>query len=92
MISCGSKDPFTGTYKAEGKGLPKQAVTVLELNANGDGVWRVGDDEVPFSWYTKGSELRVNTKAGGVLVGSIERSTIYITIPGSKTLCFKKIQ
>jgi len=72
--------------------LPKQAETILELKANGNGIWRVGDEEVPFSWYIKGGGLRVNTRAGGVMVGTIKHDAIHITLPGSKTLSFKKIQ
>jgi hypothetical protein len=90
MFSCGSNDPFIGSYKAEVKDSPRQAETVLELKAHGDGIWRVGDEEVPFSWYIKGRELRVNTRAGGVIVGTIENGSIHITLPGSKTLSFKK--
>ena len=92
MFSCGSNDPLIGSYKAEGKDSPKQAETVLELKAHGEGIWRVGDEEVPFSWYIKGGELRVNTKGGGVIVGTIENDAIHITLPGSKSLSFKKIQ
>jgi hypothetical protein len=92
MISCGSKDPFIGIYKTEAKDSPKQAETILELKVNGDGIWRVRDEEVPFSWYRKGGELRVNTKGGGVIVGAIENDAIHITLPGSKTLSFKKSQ
>ncbi len=64
----------------------------MELKANGDGIWRVGDEEVPFSWYIKGGELRVNTRTGGVIVGTIENNAIHITLPGSKTLSFKRTQ
>ena len=92
MVSCGSNDQFIGTYKAEVKDSPKQAATVLEVKANGDGIWKVGDAEVPFSWYIKGGELRVNTKGGGVIVGTIESDIIHITFPDSKILSFKKIQ
>jgi hypothetical protein len=92
MISCGSKDQFMGTYKAEVKDSSKQAETVMELKANGDGIWRVGNEEVPFSWYIKGGEVRVNTKGGGVIVGSIENDAIHITLPDSRTLSFKKTQ
>jgi len=92
MVSCGSNEQFIGTYKAEVKDSPKQAETVLEVKANGDGIWRVGDAEVPFSWYIKGSELRVNTKGGGVIVGTIENDAVHIIFPDSKTLSFKKIQ
>ncbi len=65
MLSCGPKDQFIGTYKAEVKDSPKQAETVLELKADGDGIW---------------------------IVGSIENAAIRITLPGSKTLSFKKIE
>jgi hypothetical protein len=92
MISCGSREKFIGTYKAEAKDMPKQAEIFLELKANGDGIWRVGDEEVPFSWYVKGVELRVNTKGGGVIVGSLEKDTMHITLVGAKTMAFKRIQ
>ncbi len=92
MISCGSKDQLIGTYKAEVKDSSKQAETVLGLKANGDGIWRVGDEEVPFLWYIKGGELRINTKGGGIIVGTVENGGIHITLPGSKALYFKKIQ
>ena len=92
LISCGSKDEFIGTYKAEVKDSPKQVETVLEVKADGVGIWRVGDEEVPFSWYVKAGELRVNAKGGGVIVGTVEGDVIHITFPDSKTLSFKKIQ
>jgi hypothetical protein len=91
-ISCGSNDRFIGTYKAEVKDSPRQAETVLEVKADGVGIWRVGDEEVPFSWYINGGEFRVNTKGGGVIAGAIENDVIDITFPDSKTLSFKKIQ
>lgn len=92
LVSCSSKDKLAGVYKAEEKDLPKQVETVVELKSNGDGAWKVGDEEVPFSWYIKGSELRINTKGGGVIVGSIEKDTIRMTIPGTREMAFKKIQ
>ena len=67
------------------------------MKENGDGLWKVSSDEakgtfveVPFTWYIKRGDLRVNTKAGGVIVGKIEKDTIRITLPGSKTLIFRK--
>lgn len=87
LASCESKDKFAGTYKAEGK-----VEVVLELHGTGDGLWKVGSDEVSFAWYIKRGELRVNTKGGGVIVGKIEKDTIHITLPGSKAMTFKKIQ
>ena len=92
VVSCGSKDKVAGVYKAEGKGLPAQIETLVELKPNGDGSWKSGDEEVPFSWYTKGSELRINTKGGGVIVGSLEKDSIHLTLPGTEEMTFRKIR
>lgn len=92
LSSCGSGDEFIGTYKAEAGNSPKQAETVVELKPNGNGAWKVGDDEVAFTWYVKGAQLRVNDKGGGVIVGTIEKDTIKITLPGTRVMAFKKIE
>jgi hypothetical protein len=91
MFSCESKDRYAGVYKAETKETSKQAEIAVELKANGDGLWRVGDEEVSFSWDIKGGELRVNTKGGGVIEGKIEKDTIQMTLPNMKPLTFKKV-
>jgi len=92
LFGCESKDRYVGVYKAQAQDSPKQAEIVVELKANGDGLWRVGSEEVTFTWYIKRGELRVNTKGGGVIVGKIDKDTIQITLPGSKTMSFKKVQ
>jgi hypothetical protein len=92
LVSCGSRDNLVGIYKAEEKNLPKPLETLIELKLNGEGAWKVGEEEVPFSWYTKGDELRINTKGGGVIVGYIEKGLIRTTIPGTPEMTFKKIQ
>ena len=99
LVSCESRDKYVGVYHSEAKGSAKQGKIILELKENGDGVWRVSSDEVagtfvevPFAWYIKRGDLRVNTKAGGVIVGKIENVTIRMTLPGSKVMTFKKIQ
>jgi hypothetical protein len=92
LVSCGGKDNLAGVYKAETKDLPKQVESLVELKPNGDGAWKVGNEEVPFSWYIKGAELRINTKGGGVIVGNIEKDTIQLTIPGTREMAFKKMR
>jgi hypothetical protein len=87
LASCESRDKYAGTYKEEGRGE-----IVLELHGTGEGLWKVGSDEVSFAWYIKGGELRVNTRGGGVIVGKMEKGTIRMTLPGSKEMTFKKIQ
>lgn len=98
LVSCESGDKYVGSYRSEATESVKQAI-ILELRANGDGVWKVVSDEakgppveVPFTWYIKRGSLRINTKEGGVIVGSIKKDTIHITLPGPKALTFKKTQ
>ena len=99
LISCESKDKYVGVYQAQATWSAKQGVIILELKTNGDGLWRVNPGkaagtsvEVPFTWYIKRGDLRVNTKAGGVIVGKIEKESIQITLPGSRALTFRKTQ
>jgi len=90
FTSCGSKDQVIGTYKAEAGDSPRQAEIVIELKANGAGIWRVSDEEITFAWDLKGKELRVYTKGGGVIVGAVENDTIRISLPGTKIMSFKR--
>ncbi|MGD2127342.1 MAG: hypothetical protein PVG99_14775 [Desulfobacteraceae bacterium] len=91
-ISCTSKEKYAGTYKAEGAETAGQAETYIELKENGEGAWRTGDEEVSFTWYLKGGELRLNTKEGGVIVGQIQDGTFQITLPGAMRMSFKKVE
>jgi hypothetical protein len=102
LVSCESRDRYVGIYEAQAQGA-RQGTVVLDLKANGDGAWGVtapgkkdspptGEGEVPFTWYIKRGELRINTKAGGVIVGKINGDTITMTLPGARTLTFKKRQ
>jgi hypothetical protein len=90
--ACGSKDEVAGNYQSEGKDLPGQVATLIELKANGDGAWKSDGEEIPFSWHLKGGELRINTKGGGVIVGDLEKDTVHLTLPGKEKMTFKKIR
>jgi hypothetical protein len=89
---CGPGTQHVGTYIAEIKDSPHRSETTLELKETGTGVWKVGDDEVTFSWYVKGNELRFHTNKGGVIVGSLDNQIIHVTLPGSGELFFRKVQ
>jgi hypothetical protein len=96
LTSCESRDRYVGVYRAEADGTARGAV-VLELRANGDGLWKMSSGEeketfveVPITWYIKHHDLRVHTRAGGVLVGKIHGDTIRMTLPGSKTVTFRR--
>jgi len=90
-LACESKDKYIGAYRAEANRLSKQTEVTMELKANGDGAWRTGDEEIPFTWYIKSGELRINTKGGGVIVGAIVAGSIQVTLPSTGALLFKKI-
>jgi len=89
---CGPGTQHVGTYIAEIKDSPYRSETTLELKETGTGVWKVGDDEVTFSWHVKGNELRLHTKNGGVIVGSLDNQIIHVTLPGSQELFFRKVK
>jgi hypothetical protein len=97
VASCQSKERYVGTYQSEAPG-PRGAI-ILELRSNGDGLWKVRSQgekdavvEVPITWSIKRGDLRVNTKAGGVIVGKIEGDKIRVTLPGPKTVTFARAQ
>lgn len=90
LFSCGSRDNYVGSYTADPKDTPRQVAASLELKENGEGIWKVGDEEVPFSWEARQNELRVNTKDGGVIVGKFGRDGISLSLPGSKMMLFRK--
>jgi hypothetical protein len=92
VTGCSRSTQHVGTYSAEIKAWPHYYVTTLELKEAAVGVWRLGDDEVTFSWYVKGNELRLNTKSGGVIVGSLDGEDIRVTLPGFEELLFRKVK
>ena len=89
---CGPSAQHVGTYVAETGDSFHGGEAILELKDTGAGVWKVGDDEVAFSWHVKGSELRLYTKNGGIIVGSLDNRLIHVTLPGSKELLFRKVK
>jgi len=89
---CGRNPQQVGTYKAEIKAWPHDYITTLELKEASVGVWKVGEDEVTFSWYVKDGELRLNTKNGGIIIGSLEEGVIRVTLPGFEELLFRKVK
>lgn len=91
VLACESREKVAGMYKAEEGVSPAEKEVFLDLKENGEGAWRRGNDEVPFSWYLEAGDLRLNTKGGGVLVGKIQGDTIRISLPGGKTVNFRRL-
>jgi hypothetical protein len=88
--SCDRKGRYTGIYLAKGEELQEHSEAYIELKENGQGAWRVLDDESPFRWNVSGSQIRLHTKSGGVIIGKIQDNTLEITLPNRDIMYFKK--
>lgn len=89
-FACHSNDRYIGIYESLDRGDGTLKKNVIELLENGEGVWRCCDGEVPFIWYVKGRELRINTKEGGIMVGNLRDDAFTIILPGNKKLTFTR--
>ena len=90
VFACSSRVEFAGIYRTNES--TDKTVSELELKADGEGIWRVGDYEETFSWHPKRKDIRLNTKKGGVLVARIHDDVLDITLPGGKRLFLVKVQ
>jgi hypothetical protein len=90
LFSCGPQDIYKGVYRVEGEHPAKHSMAQIELKEKGMGVWRVHNDEASFRWDVKDSEIWLSTKLGGIIIGKIQGGFIEITLPGSKTMSFKR--
>jgi hypothetical protein len=91
-FACDNKQKYAGLYQAEVGELQQGLENTIELKENGQGVWRVADDEASFSWEVYGKEIRLHTKTGGVIKGMLEKSGIEITLPSLQKVFFTKIK
>ena len=87
-FSCDRKEGYVGMYVVQGEDVSK--TSEIELKENGEGVWRVFDDETSFRWSVSKSEIRLHTKSGGVIIGKIKGTIIEIALPGRSVMYFKK--
>ncbi len=91
-FACHSTDSYVGTYQATDMTDDAQKENHIELMENGQGSWICCENEVLFTWYIRGNELRINTKEGGIMVGKLKKDSFTITMPGNKKLRFVKIR
>jgi hypothetical protein len=56
---------------------------VLLLKEDGKGTWALGSEDVSFIWESRGQEIWLHAKTGGVVVGKLRPNhTIDISLPG----------
>ena len=89
--SCDRKERYAGIYREQGEESLKSAENYIELKENGQGVWRVSDDEASFSWRVTNDEIRLYTKSGGVIIVTIkDKDLLEISFPGSESRHYRK--
>ncbi|MHC1744450.1 MAG: hypothetical protein AB9873_15670 [Syntrophobacteraceae bacterium] len=94
LLPCGCQPekPLAGTYRSPqaSDGAPPAE---LKLEADGKGVWRVGKETVSFKWESRGPEIWLHTKTGGVVRGTVESDhSLDIQVPGVGPFHFKKTE
>ena len=89
-FSCVSKERYAGKYVEQGEVSSK--ISEIELKENGQGFWRVQDDEISLTWNISHNELRLHTKSGGVIIGRMKDDVLEILLPGSKTKHFRRVK
>jgi len=91
-FGCTREDKYIGSYTATEKSPPEFREMQVELQKDGQGIRRVGDEEVRFEWNVKGSELRIHTRDGGILIAKMNNGILAVTLPGSKILYLQKVK
>ncbi len=92
LTACEQREQYTGVYRAETKIASELVEADLDLKEKGTGVWRMGLEEIPVSWVTKGNELRLYTREGGVVLGEFQDGAIRITLPNAGMMTFRRVK
>ncbi len=90
MIACTREEKFVGIYRSTEKNPPEFSDVRVELKEGGKGIRRVRGEEVTFEWQVKGNEIRIHTKAGGIIVAKMRHDVLEVSLPGPKILYLKK--
>jgi hypothetical protein len=91
-FGCAREDKYIGSYTATEKSPPEFRAMQVELQKDGKGIRRVNGEEVQFEWKVKGSELRIHTRAGGILIAKMNNGILEVELPGSKILYLQKVK
>jgi len=91
-LSCEKESRLAGKYATVNDMTQRTAVVNLELMANGQGAWSIEEDNVSFKWETRGEEIWLHTKSGGVIVGTINGDTLTVNLPVVGVHRFNKVK
>ena len=90
LPGCEDTAAVPGRYVAESHGEQAQRIE-LQLDPDGQGSWTSEDDRIAFKWESPAGEIRLHTRTGGIIQGSLSQGIIEFTIPGTGRVTFKKV-
>jgi hypothetical protein len=85
VASCSGSSGAEGKYVAQG--ADGKNVTLI-LKAGFTGEWETHTDAVSVRWETRGSEIWLHSKGGGVLRGVWSDGKLRVALPGEGELVF----
>ena len=88
---CNQREGWEGRYRAEIREGNQPRLATLELGINGQGTWKAEGDQVSFRWEVSGAGIRLHTREGGVLLGTVGENTIALKLPEMPPLTFRKM-
>lgn len=91
VVACAREEQFLGTYKPTQDNPSEFADVRVELMRGGKGIRRVRGEEVTFEWEVKGNEIRIQTRAGGIVVAKMRHGLLEVSLPGPRTIYLEKI-
>ena len=93
VYGCSSpQDKFLGKYTAVKIESTDWVAASLELLADGKGFWSIDTDNAPFRWDLYQNRIRLHTKSGGVIQGTLNNDTIQLALPGMGVIRFQRDQ
>ena len=90
LPGCDDTAGVPGKYVAEFHGELGQRIE-LQLDPDGQGSWTSEEDRIAFKWESHAGEIRLHTRAGGIIQGMLSQGVIEFTIPGTGRVTFKKV-
>ena len=90
-FACAREEKFIGTYKSTEKNPPEFSDVLVELKEGGKGIRTGRGEYITFEWETKGNEIRIHTKGGGIIIGKMRHGVLEVSLPGPKIFYLKKI-
>ena len=78
LWGCKAREPYAGKYQS----LNQEPPITLDLKANGEGIWSMGDQQVGFRWEVKQDRIWIHAKGGGVMIGTLAGDQLSLDISG----------